>query len=214
MNIISIGMQCTNAALKRKNNINSKTFPFDWMLSNPKFIFEMLELLLNKNMNIKELVEDHFFVIDKKVKFKIGEHYYIDDTGNDLYNKKYNVIFPHDKNSIETINKYIRRFERLKDLIINSTDKLYFIYSSQSSSTIGNFTINNINIIHDVYYYLSKIYTLIGKYNNNYKIIMFDAIKEEDKTLLNKNIILYELNSCYTWSQLIDQIPNFISLLN
>ena len=88
------------------------------------------------------------------------EHYYICDNGFALYNSKYNVIFPHDEYNIETINKYIRRFERLKDIILNSKEDIYFIYTSPSSPDNGNFTINNNIIIEHVYFYLSEIYKL------------------------------------------------------
>ena len=210
MIIIPIGIQCTNAFFLKNNNLKGRTFPFDWMLSSPKFVFEMLELLLEKNIDINELVENHFLFCDKKANFNKCEHYIICDNGFALYNSKYNVIFPHDYNSNETVNKYIRRFERLKDLILNSQEELCFIYISQSSLEDGNFTINGIDVIKDVYYYLSNIFTLIGKYNSNYKIIVFDSIKNENKTLLNKNIILYELNKCNHWQELLPQLNNFI----
>ena len=36
------------------------------------------------------------------------EYYYTCDNGFGLFNTKYNVIFPHDENNIDSINKYIR----------------------------------------------------------------------------------------------------------
>ena len=206
MIIIPIGIQCTNAVLLKNNNKRFHSFPFDWMLSTPKFIFEMLELLLENNISIDELVKNHFFYCEKKAHVDRLEHFYTCDNGPSLYNSKYNVIFPHDEYNIQTINKYIRRFERLKDIIINTKEELCFIYISPSSSENGNFTIDGKKVVHDVYFYLSKIYDIIGKYNNNYKIIIFDALKEESKELLNKNISLYELNKCNDWIQLLSQI--------
>ena len=126
------------------------------------------------------------------------ENYKTCDNGFALYNSKYNVIFPHDNNSNENINKYIRRFERLKNLILNKTQKICFMYTSQSSLNIGNFTIDVNNVIDNVYIHLSKIYTLIANYRNNFKMIVFDSIKEESKKDLNENIILCELIRCNT----------------
>ena len=136
------------------------------------------------------------------------EHYYTCENGFALYNTKYNVIFPHDENNIDNINKYIRRFERLKDIILNSTECLYFIYTSQSSLESGNFTIDGNIIIRDVYVYLTKIYNLIGKFRNinNYKMILFDAIQEEQIELLHENIKLVKLNKCNHWSELLPQM--------
>lgn len=214
MIIIPIGIQCTNATLLKNNNKRFHSFPFDWMFSTPKFIFEMLELLLQNNISIDDLVLNHFLYCEKKARNDIPEHYYTCENGFALYNSKYNVIFPHDHYNTETINKYIRRFERLKDIIINTKEELCFIYISPSSSENGNFTIDGKKVVCDVYLYLSKIYELIGKYNNNYKIIFFDALKEESKELLNKNISLYELNKCNVWGQLLSQIDiNLLHLL-
>ena len=210
--IIPIGIQCTNATFK-KSFENTHTLPFDWMFSTPSFVFEMLELLLEKNINIEDLVKNHFFYCDKRANLNGLEHYYTCDNGFALYNTKYNVIFPHDENNIDTINKYIRRFKRLKDLILNSTECLYFIYTSQSSLESGNFTIDGNIVIKDVYVTLTKIYKLIGKFRNKYKMILFDAIQDEPPELLEKNIILYKLNKCNSWVELLPQMKkhNLIS---
>jgi len=109
MIIIPIGVQCSTAFFK--NEIcKTSTLPFDWMFATPSFVFEMLVLLLEKNINIEVLVKNHFFICEKKAKYDLLENYYTCENGSACYNSKYNVIFPHDDNSVETINKYIRRF--------------------------------------------------------------------------------------------------------
>ena len=208
MIIIPIGIQCTNATFKNEIN-KTQSLPFDWMFATPSFVFEMLELLLLKNINIEDLVKNHFFYCEKRANMNGVEHYYTCDNGSALYNTKYNVIFPHDENNVDTINKYIRRFERLKDIILNSSEQLNFIYTSQSSLENGNFTIDGNTIINNVYVYLSKIYKLIAKFRNNYKIILFDAIQEDSIELLHENIILYKLNKCNNWGELLHQMRNF-----
>ena len=167
---------------------------------------------LKKNINIEELVKNHFFYCDKRANLNGLEHYYTCDNGFALFNTKYNVIFPHDDNNIETINKYIRRFERLKDIILNSTEYLYLIYTSPSSLESGNFTIDGNIVINDVYVYLTKIYKLIGNFRNKYKLILFDAIQEEQIQLLDENIILYKLNKCNFWEELLPQMREHINL--
>ena len=211
MIIIPIGIQCSSA--KFKNEIaKTHTLLFDWMFATPKFVFEMLFLLLDKNINIEYLVKNHFLFCEKKANMNKLEHYYTCDNGFALYNTKYNVIFPHDNDSNETINKYIRRFERLKDIILNSTENLYFVYTSQSSLENGNFTIDGNIITQDVYVYLTKIYKLIGNFRNKYKLILFDAIQEEQIQLLDENIILYKLNKCNFWEELLPQMREHINL--
>jgi hypothetical protein len=203
--IIPIGIQCTNTTFK-KTIENTPSLPFDWMLSNPLFVYEMLELLLEQNMNIEDLVKQHFFNCEKKVKYTNVEHYYTCDDGNALLNTKYNVIFPHDEDNMDSINKYIRRFERLKQIILNSTECLYFIYTSQSSLESGNFTIDGNIVINDVYVSLSKIYKLISKFRNNYKIILFDTIQNEPISLLDENIIFIKLNPCNHLNEIVPQM--------
>ena len=209
--IIPIGIQCTIAAFKKKIESTPK-LPIDWMYPTPPFVFTMLELLLEKNINIEDLVKNHFFYCEKRANLNGSEHYYTCDNGFALFNTKYNVIFPHDKNNIDTINKYIRRFERLKDIILNSTECLYFIYTSQSSLESGNFTIDGNIVINDVYVYLSNIYKLISKFRDNYKIILFDAIQEEKIEVLDNNIKLVRLNNCQNWGLLVPQLMEYKSL--
>jgi hypothetical protein len=206
--IISIGIQCTSKSFKNEIE-NTHTFPFDWMFSSPSFVLEMLELLLEKNIDIGDLVKNHFYKCDKRAKLCGCEHYYTCENGFALYNTKYNVIFPHDKYDDETIEKYIRRFQRLKDTIINSPEDIYFLYTSQSSLESGNFTIDKNVIIKDVYANLTKIYKFIGKFRNNYKLILFDSIQDEQIELLDKNIILYKLNKCNGWPALLDQMREY-----
>ena len=57
-----------------------------------------------------------------------------------------------------------------------------------------------------MYVYLSKIYKLISKFRNNYKIILFDAIQEEQISLLDENITLIKLNKCNSWGELLPQM--------
>lgn len=205
--IIPIGMQCTTATFKSRYE-RTYTLPFDWMFTSPSFVYEMLVLLLEQNVNIEYLVKEHFFYCDKRASMTGLEHYYTCDNGFALYNSKYNVIFPHDENNIDTINKYIRRFIRLKHIILNTTECLYFIYTSQSSLESGNFTIDGNNIIKDVYFHLSNIYSLIRKFRNNYKLILFDAIQDEDISLLDENITLIKLDKRDSWKELLPQMIN------
>jgi len=79
--IISIGLQCTNYIYK-KNFKPSYFLPFDLMFATPSFVFDMLELLLKKNMDIELLVREHFFYCKKRANMNgsiwpaKAEHYY------------------------------------------------------------------------------------------------------------------------------------------
>lgn len=201
--IIPIGIQCTSAMMKGEIE-KTHTLPFDWMFSTPSFVFEMLQLLLEKNCSVEELVKDHFFKCDKRANLNGAEHYCTCDDGFAFVNTTYNVVFPHDANNQDTIQKYIRRFERLKEIVLHSKECIYFIYTSQSSLENGNFTLDGVPVIKDVYFHLSNIHTLIGKFRNNYKMIVFDAIQEE--TGLDENITLLTLNKCNYMTELLPQM--------
>lgn len=211
--IIPIGMQCLNAVLKKKINKDTQTLPFDWMFSSPKFVFAIFKLLLEFEIDEEEIVNNHFFYCNKRASFGSKENYYTKSNGKVLYNDIYDVIFPHDIYNNETKEKYVRRLKRLKSIILNSKESLIFIYSSQSSLQKGNFRIDDRHIIEDVYIYLTKIYELIGKYNNNYKMIVFDSILNEDKSNLHKNIILKEMTPCSSWGILLRQILQYRDIL-
>lgn len=205
MFIIPIGLQCSSATFK-KSLESTATLPFDWMFANIQFVYKILELLLVENMDIDVLVTEHFFCCDKRASVDHQEHYYTCENGGGLYNTKYGVIFPHDKNDKETIDKYIRRLERLKDIILNSTDTLVFVYSSQSSLESGHFTIDGNNVVKDVYVTASKIYRLIGSFRDNYRMVIFDSIQEEPESDIGKGIILVKMDKCSNWLELTSQI--------
>lgn len=211
--IIPIGIQCLNKELKKTMNKDTQTMPFDWMLSNPKFVFVILNLLLEYEIDVEEIVNNHFFNCNKRASLGKLENYYTNSNGSALYNDVYDVIFPHDVYNNETKEKYVRRLKRLKSIILDSKENLIFIYSSQSSLQNGNFLIDDRYIIEDVYIYLTKIYELIGKYNTNYKMVVFDAILNEDKSNLHKNIILKEMTPCSNWGILLRQILQYRDIL-
>ena len=137
-------MQCTTTFFLQKHNLKSETLPFDWMFSTPKFVFEILHLLLEENIIIPELIGYHFFNCNKTATNNDNNFIISDNDGYVLYNEKYNVIFPHEiefydhynvnvnSKLLENLHKYSRRFERLKNLIINQNTELCFIYTSQS----------------------------------------------------------------------------------
>jgi len=165
---ISLGFQCTVPTVLQAKAVKGQTLPFDWMLSSPKFIYQMLELLL-ADMPIEVLVREYFFNCTAKAEILLGddgravlEHYITKEDGNSLYNQQYDVIFPHDSYSEDTIQKYIRRFERLKQLI-HGSEHVTYLYISPSSDESGEFWIDGRRVLVDPIKYLNKIYTLLQR---------------------------------------------------
>ena len=208
----NVTMRILNAQRCKNDFHKSKTLPFDWMFATPSFVYEMLVLLLEKNIDIDDLVKNHFLYCEKRANYREYEHYYTCNNGFAMYNTKYNVIFPHDNYTTENINKYMRRFERLKEIILNSSEELYFLYISQSSLGSGNFTIDGNIVVKDVYFHISNIYKLIGKFRSNYKVLLFDAIQEEQIELLDPNVIFHTLTKCNYRGGLLSEMNNFTPL--
>jgi hypothetical protein len=172
---ISIGTQCTTADLLKRFNIRNESYPFDWVLSTPQFIYTIIKLLLVDKMDIEYIVDNHFFVCDARANCKIIEHYYTEKTGQTLVNTKYNVCFPHD--TLEDRDKYVRRLERLRNTLLDENCFIYLIYVSVSSPTNGNYTLNGVETIHDLYEYIDKINDIMKSIRNTYKIVVFDTNK-------------------------------------
>jgi hypothetical protein len=68
--IVPIGVNFADVVFKRaivpEDNV---PLPFDWMVSTPAFVFEMLRLLLDEKVDTRTLVTDHFFRYDKKATY-------------------------------------------------------------------------------------------------------------------------------------------------
>lgn len=169
---IPLGFQCTVPTVLQAKGVKGQTLPFDWMLSSPKFVYQMLELLLAE-MPIEVLVREHFFNCTARAEILLGsdgravlEHYITKEDGNSLYNQQYDVIFPHDSYDEDSIQKYIRRFERLIQLI-RSGEHVTYLYISPSSNQSGEFWIDGRRVLEDPIEYLNKIYTLLYKSTSN-----------------------------------------------
>lgn len=210
---IPIGLQCITPKAIKDLRLRTNSYPFDWIISNPYFVYKMLYLLLEDNMDINEIVREHFLRNDHKCGHNRIEHYFIIKNGNGdkkhFLNELYNVVFAHEEYNEETINKYIRRFERLKENILNNSLNIQFIYVSQLSLRTGNFTINGKPVIENVYENMNNIIELVKKYNKNSNIILFDTIQNEDINILNKEITLYKI-SASDKNQLLRRVTNGI----
>ena len=208
---ISLGFQCVVPMILEDLGLRQNSYPFDWMLSTPKFVFEMLDLLLEKNISTDELVKNHFFNFKDTARYVEPMEYYslyrsdlsendlTDLTHNEfLFNRKHNVIFPHDTYNNETIEKYIRRFDRLKEYIIDFESQIYFVYISESSLELGSFRIDDKMIISERHHWIYKIEKLISKFRKNFKIIYIDFTNSSE-TIENPNITFIKTEPKDNW---------------
>lgn len=203
---IPIGFQCTSSEILKKLNKRKCSLPFDWIISNPKSILEILTMLLKNTISIEELVKNEFFKIDNLMITNKQEEFSTNQNGNILYNKKYNLLFPHVNRNDDSLQNFIRRFERLKDIILTSNNYIKFLYINRlvtnNYAHINNvtdkiiFSINKISFdfnILDSFNNLSiLLHEIIG---NRFEIIIINAVDELNKYkyTFNNNIKYYEL---------------------
>jgi hypothetical protein len=208
MNFISIGAQCTTAALFQKLQLKRETLPFDWMFSTPQFVYTIIKLLLIDKKEIDDIVDNHFFVCDKKAYCPGAEHHILNEDGPVLVNSKYMVCFPHDTESDR--DKYIRRMKRFKEYLLDTDNYLYFVYVSCSSHDIGNYTINGIEPIQKLYEYIKQINNILKYTRINYKILVFDTNKTCG-VIPSDDIMYFDIEKKNLW---IDLLPELIDKFN
>jgi hypothetical protein len=207
---ISIGFQCTVPIVLNSIGKKQETLPFDWMLNTPEFVYKMLEMLLSEKP-ITELVNDEFFLCNERVSMKrnsngdlLLEQFSDNIHGKDLFNRKYGVVFPHDKFDSSNIEKYERRFERLKSIILNKDFNLTFVYISPSSINEGNFIINDKSMILEVNYYLNQIVNLLSIYRKDFRFIMLDSFPKSEIELSDR-IERIEISPSFEWKGIADE---------
>lgn len=144
---VSLGQRCGAARSIQSEGKREASFPFDWILTPIESLYQLLHLLIEKNIDIEKLVREEFLPIDTLMgcgKPNRPPEKYITFKNEGLpYNDKYKICMPHEFNIYKlrnikearesTIEKYIRRFDRLKSTI-NDTDRPVCF----SMQTIGN----------------------------------------------------------------------------
>jgi hypothetical protein len=187
-------------------NLRKGSLPYDYILSNPKFIYESLNALLIENCNIDDYVQNVFLNISHKGSSNGPEHFYTDNSGPCYINTQCQIIFPHEPPIAEIIPKYIRRFNRLKNTILNKENIITFVYGSPISNSKANYTINGNTVVKDTVLYLNKIYEIMQSLNIKFRIIVFNSYENILPTSLHKDIILINIPEFNHWCVTLDHI--------
>lgn len=211
---ISIGSQCTTPTLFDRLQVKKESLPFDWMFSTPQFVYTIIKLLLIDKKEIDDIVDNHFFVCDKRARLKGLERHILNKDGPVLVNSKYNVCFPHD--TILDRDKYIRRMERFKQILLDTNNYLYFVYVSVSSHNSGNYTIDGVEPIQQLYEYIEHIHNILKDMRTTYKIIVFDTNKPFSVIPSDSLYLMYyDIEKKNSWvkllPELIDKCNNLIN---
>uniref|UniRef100_A0A6C0F8T6 Uncharacterized protein n=1 Tax=viral metagenome TaxID=1070528 RepID=A0A6C0F8T6_9ZZZZ len=190
---ISVGFQCTTAEILKKKNQRTSSFPFDWILSNPKGIFNLLTKLMTID-DIKNFVINEFLYCKSYLKFIKPEEFITVNISNIFYNEKYNFIFPHESViNDDIINKYVRRFTRLKDIIENDEQNIHIYFVNRLNNM--NFKIDNKNILCNIEDDLNNLYNFFYKYKKDKLLFTIITTNNIDITKIDKNIKTHILNT-------------------
>jgi hypothetical protein len=203
---IPIGFQCTTAEILRKTNKRIYSFPFDWIISTPKSIVDLFSILFHENITVDNFVHDEFFKIDNFLICNKAEEFILNPNGKILFNSKYNLIFPHIENNNETIQKIIRRFNRLKDIVLSTNYYLKFLfinrlvsnnnsYTTQPTDKI-KFSINDLSIDLNISENFNNLNHLLNNLiGNRFEIIIINAVDQINKHnyKFSNNIKYHEL---------------------
>lgn len=202
---ISIGSQCTTTTLFDKLRLKKESLPFDWMISTPHFVYTIMKFLFIDKKELNDIIDNHFFACDKKGTVKGLENYITNENGSALVNSKYKVCFPHDK--VSERDKYIRRLERLKQIILDKGNFIYFVYVSVSSQTGGNYTLDGVKPIEQLYEYIENINNILKDIRTNYKILVFDTNKPPHVTPSDiLHIEYYDIEKKSWWGELLPEL--------
>ena len=165
----------------------------------------MVLLLIDKK-EIEYIIDNHFFFCDKKAILQHPEHFTLHDDGNILVNSKYNVCFPHD--TLQDRDKYVRRMDRLKRILLDDSVFVHFVYVSVSSPENGNYTIDGYEPIQELYKYIEKINVVIKSVRSNYKISIFHTDKPVDVVPSDvSHVAYYDIKKAGGW---IDLLPELV----
>lgn len=165
--IISIGQDCSVGEGLRQLKFKEASYPFDWSITSLEFIKDSFFTKFN---NFNNILTDCVKTINNKIKLKNNSvYFYHDILYSELNNKTKNIM----------INKYIKRSQRLHNLLIEyskNNKSILFIRKSPFD------TYDNINDL--------KIIIMNNYPNLNFKILLINNVKNEN--IINDDNILYE----------------------
>ncbi len=204
--IFGIGENCDTSLMLRRNNLQTNSFPFDW-LSNSKF-GRNIDIIINK-------FKDFFNKEDLEI--VLNSNNQVNDC---YYNKRTGLFFVHDfpigekfERQYQFVNqKYKRRYERLL-YKMNNSKKILIVYITKTPEKIDNIVLqlkcrkNNLEklfpkseiyflyIINskeekNIYYnHILNLKIIFDEINNQRKIIKFLNIKISYKKNISKKIM-------------------------
>ena len=207
MKVISLGLQCSVPEGIKKANLREYSYPFDWLWTPSKTIYNILSILINEGI---EKALEYMTTGWTYYKYLGNEHYIsVNNITESQMNKNSGLGITHFTINNEYKNKLKIRLERLvKD--IKSGENILFIYADAANPYL-NYHLDEIEYGLDATEYLLKIYEIIYPINNNIKIIYFcwNDRKEENNII---KYIPYDFKN--NWSEVSELIKTYLINFN
>lgn len=166
--------------------------PFDWVISNLDFIYDVIESLYDKP--IRDVLDIFYDMSNTSVHavetesmvYKTVFHI-AEDVRTVVYNRKYKVTFNHNLVKDKTINSVIfeRRLQRLKELLLNQNEFIRFLYVDRNP--MWKYNVDGIYTQENAEPKLNKLSEYLQTKRKNFDILVVKIV--EDRTLIDPQLI-------------------------
>jgi hypothetical protein len=183
--ICSLGTRCIASMLIKQNKMQTGSYPFDWIFSNPDMV--------------SDCIEDNFQVfLDKKQHISLTSH----KSNHEQYVRKRNIT------NNNTYESFIRCVTRFNTILNESGRKLFIVaYPMQSSSNISPDIIQSVTRLYNTLNMVTSNFKILVIYHvlESPKRANFHTNNDIDYLTIyhNKEILLRDVSII---------IPNFIDL--
>ena len=169
--IISLGSNCCPGLSLRELNLKKETYPFDWVRTNAKIIYDVLINDKSKYITFSDKISNEFYLKDL--------HAYTHPTFNIGHINYYGQHFTHytDITSDELKNKFNNYIDRFIN-VLNSDKKILFIHSNEEYIYHKKHRDDKL----ELYIYLCKINDLLEEKYPNLKFEIITPTKKKNET--------------------------------
>lgn len=180
MRFVSLGSSCAVADFLKRSRLKGQSCPFDWVLSSPDFTLEMIKLALSEKTT-DDIILNHFF--QGKWKHDPNMKFISADEG-DYANIQFRTVFLHEKKEENTIEKYIRRFNRFRE-ILKTNENIFFIWAPPGGDPVfdGELVVQSLESLNEISRLLQEKHRFIVFTDSDFEFESKIEVKRIDKTL-------------------------------
>jgi hypothetical protein len=192
--IIPIGVQCTaSSCVLNRLNLRTDAYPFDFALTPPDKMTDIVIKLIESEGNtsiIRSMNDELFFGNLNKCKVSYPERYHSDPDGNASVNVNTKVVFPHHSYNPETVEAFVRRFERLYKTMTTSHTHLLYI-DSHGAATAMHY--DDVPLVDSPLHHICRLSEFLDEKRIAHTII-YVSWRDEQKAANCPNVVAHKLD--------------------